>query len=349
MSGDALTAFTLITAGEDPTGSMPQAVAELEALGVVVRDGLDSNRPISLDPREAVRRRLEEEIRSATDCLARMQALPKVGEDLADVYDRSRLHAGGRTEFIPDPVVVNARLETVVGSAEFEILAAQPSGPRTPEQLEGARGRDTAALDRGVAKRTLYRASVRDNTVTAEYARAMANRPAGRSAEFRTLGEPFERVIVVDRKTAFISDSIVAGSHPHAAWQITDGAFVAHLVAEFDSRWRRADPWNGHSRGTRASMGVGETVVEGVRTTPRQREIMREMIDGRSQQATASRLGISVRTVSEEITALKDLFDARSREQLAYKWGFAPDRLVDDGTVTGGPGTAGRSSADSAA
>jgi len=57
---------------------------------------------------------------------------------------------------------------------------------------------------------------------------------------------------------------------------------------------------------------------------------MRDMIDGRSQQATASRLGVSVRTVSDDITALKDLFDARSREQLAFKWASALDRLVDD-------------------
>jgi hypothetical protein len=57
---------------------------------------------------------------------------------------------------------------------------------------------------------------------------------------------------------------------------------------------------------------------------------MRDMVGGKDQRATAARLGVSVRTVSEEITELKSLFDVPSREALAFKWAFAPDRLVDD-------------------
>jgi hypothetical protein len=329
LSRDAETAFTLITAGEDPTDRMPEAVAELERLGVVVRDGLGTNRPVSVDPTHAVRRRLETEFQNMADCISRMQALPRAAEALSDVFDRSRLHAGGRSEYLPDPVVVNARLEGVVGAAEFEILAAQPSGPRTREHLEGARGRDTGALDRGVAKRTLYRAAVRDHAVTAEYAAAMANRSSGRSAEFRTLEEPFERAIVVDRKTAFITDTLVVGGHENAAWQITDGAFVAYIVAEFEARWRRADPWHGELRARGQGVDTVSGVV-GVRTTRREREILRDIVAGRSNAAIAHRLEISLRTLQAEIAELKSSFDASSIPALTYKWALSPDRLVDD-------------------
>lgn len=331
LSSDAKDAFALIVAGEDPSEEMPEAVAELVALGVVVRDLRDGNRPVALDPSEVIGRRLEIELRNAEACLTRMRALPKAADALSDAFERSRLHAGGRSEFLPSPTVVNARLEDVVNSARFEILAAQPSGPRTQHHLEGARGRDTGALDRGVAMRTLYLGTVRDNSVTARYAAAMTNRTVGRSAEFRTLEEPFERAIIVDRRVAFISNTLVAGGDTNAAWQITDGAFVAYIVAEFEARWRRADTWHGEVRSRGQAVDTVSSASGGVRTTRRQREILRDVVAGRAQGVTAQRLGISLRTLGVEIADLKSLFDAASLPELTYKWALSPDRLVDDG------------------
>jgi DNA-binding CsgD family transcriptional regulator len=306
---------------------MPEAVAELECLGVVVRERGGTNRPVSLDPGEVIRRRLEAELRTAADCITRMRSLPAASEQLADAFDRARLRTGGGSEFIQDVTVVNARLDDVVGSAQFEILAAQPGGPRDRMQLNRSMERDTQALERGVAKRTLYLATVRDNSVTAEYVRTMSTRP-GRRAEFRTMNAPFERAIVVDRRIAFISNRIVQGAPENSAWQITDPAFVGYVISEFEARWNRAYPWYGEVRAR--GHEVDTVSSAGIRTTPRQRAIMREMVDGRDQRAIAARLGVSVRTVSDEVNALKDLFDAVSREQLTYKWAFSPDRLFGD-------------------
>jgi DNA-binding CsgD family transcriptional regulator len=326
-------AFALIAAGEDPSERMPDAVAELLELGLVVRDVREGHRLVPLNPRDVLRRRMMIEFGVLDDCLSRMRALPGTALALEDAFERSQLHAGGRSEFIPDPVVVNARLQDVVGAAQFEILAAQPAGPRSKEHLEGARGRDTDALERDVALRTLYRATVRDNPVTAEHARMMANRPEGRSAEFRTLAEPFERAIVVDRQTAFISNTVVPGAHANSAWQITDGAFVAYIVAEFEARWKRADPWNGELRAkARGGWPTVDTVsgVEGVRTTKEQREILRELSAGRDQKGAARQLGISLRSMNQKVAELRDLFQAPSVPALIYKWALSPDRHVDD-------------------
>jgi DNA-binding CsgD family transcriptional regulator len=268
-----------------------------------------------------------------------MRAIPPAAAALEDAYERSRLHAGGRSEYIPDPVVVNARLQDVVSAAQFEIIAAQPGGPRQPQHLDVARDRDAKALDRGVALRTLYRATVRDNSVTAAHARSMANRATGRSAEFRTLEEPFERAIVVDRRIAFISNTVVPGAHENAAWQITDGAFVAYIVAEFEARWRRADLWHGELRARGQAVDtVSSGDGPGVRTTPRQREILRDLVDGRSNGAVAHRLGISVRTLQGEMAELKSLFDVTSVPALIYRWALSPDRMVDDSAEGGDRG-----------
>jgi DNA-binding CsgD family transcriptional regulator len=327
--------FGLIAAGMPVADEDADSVAELTAWGCVTTDPDDENRLVALNPKVAARRRLMLDAEEAMLRLERMRCLPEVADELYGQYQRVQLRAGGGAEYIADPAVVNARLDDVVGGAQREILSAQPAGPRSQMQLGRSLDRDTAALERGVEKRTIYRATVRDNPVTAEYARAMSHRPSGRSAQFVTLAEPFERIIIVDRQTAFVSNHLVAGGPEHAAWQVSDQAVIAYMVEEFDAKWRRADPWRGEvrGRGLAADVGLG---VDGVRTTPRQREVMRDMVAGRDQRATATRLGVSERTVSGEINALKDLFDAESREQLAFKWAFSPDRLVGVSAVETG-------------
>lgn len=344
LSANAARVFGLIAASLPVPPEDADSVAELVADGWVVLDGEHENRPVALDPTLVARRRMQQDLEAAMCTLEALRGLPDATEALYGQYARTQLRAGGSAEYIDDPAVVNARLDDVVGGARREILSAQPSGPRSEAQLARSLERDSAALDRGVVKRTIYRATVREHPVTAEYARAMSQRAAGRSAEYRTLVGPFERVIIVDRQVVFISDYLVADGPEHAAWQVTDQAVIAYMVAEFEGKWRRADPWQGELRG-RGLVVDTFTGPDGVRTSRRQREIMRDLVDGVSQKVIATRLGISARTVSTEIEALKDLFDAQSREQLCFKWAWVPDRLVDDSVPDAVVATPGRTAA----
>jgi hypothetical protein len=330
LSAEAVRVFGQITQGDTIPDDASDAVAELVQLGFVVLDAEHGNRPVALDPRTVAQRRLTDMLAENAARIARMAELPAVTDQLTVLYEGARWGAGTGSEYLDDPVVVNARLDDVVGSARREILAAQPGGPRDEMQLNRSLARDTEALDRGVVKRTLYRDTVRDTAVTARYARQMSTRAAGRSAEFRTMIAPFERAIIVDRETAFISNHLVQDAPPHSAWQITDRAMVAYIAAEFSAKWRQADPWHGElrTRGQHTAGGVDGPV--GVRTTRRQREILRDIVHGRAQQATANRLGIALRTVTSEIAELKTRFGAESLPELTYKWALSPDRLVDD-------------------
>ncbi|MFF7527318.1 LuxR C-terminal-related transcriptional regulator [Streptomyces pseudovenezuelae] len=329
LSPEAVRVFGLITQGEHIPDAASGAVEELVQLGFVVLDAERGNRPVALDPRTVAQRRLTDMLAENAARIAKMAELPAVTDQLAVLYEGARWGAGPGSEYLDNPDVVNARLDDVVGAARWEILAAQPGGPRDEMQLNRSLARDSAALDRGVVKRTLYRDTVRDTAVTARYARQMSTR-SGRSAEFRTMVGPFERAIIVDRETAFISNHLVEGAPPHAAWQITDRALVAYIAAEFGAKWRRADSWHGElrARGQQTAGGVDGPV--GVRTTRRQREILRDIVHGRAQQATANRLGIALRTVTSEIAELKTRFNAESLPELTYKWALSPDRLVDD-------------------
>lgn len=310
-------------------GDRPE-LAELVEWGLV---GFDPDRPhipVALDPAEAIRRRLACQLDQARRRVAEMAALPALSDQLAVHYDRAQWRAGGGSEFIDDAAVVNARLDDVVASAQSEILSAQPGGPRDARLLERCVARDQAALNRGVVLRTLYRDTVRDHPVTAEYARIMSRN----GGAYRTLVSHFERCIIVDRRVAFISDHVVEGAPEHAAWQITDRAMVAWIAAVYENEWNRADPWHGDLRSRRdGQWAFVDTITgaDGVRTTPRQREILRAVAAGIEQRVLARRLGVSPRTLSDQITVLKGVWGVQTLPELTYQWALSPDRLIDDG------------------
>lgn len=329
LTADDIRVYGLIAAQESIPSVNAGHVQKLVDWGFVAFHDGNPNMPVALDPQKAARRRVLAELEEAEARVARLKTLPDLSEQLGELYDRGQWRAGGGAEFIDDVAIVNARLDDVVSNARTEILAAQPGGPRTEAQLNRSVNRDQAALARGVVLRTLYRDTVRDNAVTAEYARLMT----GKGTAYCTLAAPFERAIIVDRTTAFISNHLVEGAPEHSAWLVTDRAMIAYIVAEFDAKWRRADPWHGELRARAGADRTVDTVSGadgGVRTTRRQREIMRDQCAGIAQPVTARQLGIGLRTLGDEIKELKDRFGAKSLTELVYLFALSPDRLVDD-------------------
>lgn len=291
--------------------------------------------PVAVDPMVAAEQRWKSQMGQMAAQLEEMAALPGLLEVLGEDYRRSQSRVGPGSEYLGEAEVVNARLDQVVGSAEREILAAQPGGPRTRELLERAVRRDTEAVDRGVVKKTLYRDCVRDDVVTGEGARVMS----ARGAEYRTLVSPFERCIIVDRQHAFVSDHTMADGPPHAAWHITDRAAVAVMAEVFGHTWQRASPWKGELRTAGGRQQQAVRSVGEVRTTEIQREILRDMVSGTTQAATAGRLGISVRTLQRELDQVREMTGASSPAELGYWWALSDDRLVDDRIdAVSGPG-----------
>lgn len=289
----------------------------------------DEPRPVVRDPQPAFRAKVKREVAELLRHAELLASMPDLSRDLIREYRGVQLHASGSSVYLAEQAEVNARIKDVIDGARSEILAAQPGGPRKREILDLAVTRDSAALDRGVEMRTIYRDTVRGHALTAEYARTMAARTVGRPARYATLVGHFERMLIVDREHAFVSDHIVAGGPEHAAWMVTDPAVVAVLARVFEVNWRRAQPWAGElwARG-----GAVDTVsgADGVRTDRRQRGILRYLCDGESQAATARKMGVSERKLEKEIAALKSLWGVSTLNELIFQWALSPDRLVDD-------------------
>lgn len=320
----------------------PEAHAELVAWGLLTPDQPTGTVPTVRDPKNAIQRRFDDVLDAAEQQVALLKALPELAQQLSRAYDSVQLRVPGTASvYLDDQAVVNARLQDVVAGAKREILASQPGGPRDQALLDIAMPRDVAALDRGVVLRTIYRETVRDDGPTACYVATMTNRGPDRSAVYRTLPGKFERMIIVDRETAVVPDYIVAGSPPHAAWLITDPASVAMLARSFEATWMRAQPWMGQLRARRGdardTVGSSASAMDGVRTTRRQREIMRNLCAGVQQTTTAKRLGVSKRTLEDEVAALKALWGVGTMNELIFHYAQAPDCRVDDSAPAVGP------------
>lgn len=325
LSLEARALYGRITRGEPARPSDSVALAELREWRLVAEDPDHPGVPVALDPRDIAQRQLMAEARYLALRATRMAGIPDMADELALHWERAKGAAGAACEFLSDPATVNARIQVAVARAESEICAAQPGGPRTRDLLDMAVERDSLALERGVTMRTLYLDTVRDDDVTREWATVMT----GKGYQFRTLGSPFQRCIVIDGREAFIEDYTDPDAPAHAAWHVRDRALVGFIAATFHETWRRAAPWTGQARTAGLGIGVGS----GPRTTRRQRELLRDLCDGISQESTAKRLGWSHRAVVREFAKLRSLFGARSQGQLAFEWALSPERLIDDEPV----------------
>ncbi|MEU8508367.1 LuxR family transcriptional regulator [Streptomyces brevispora] len=197
---------------------------------------------------------------------------------------------------------IGAAIQSVVDGARKEILTAQPDGPRPSAVLDKALDGVREQIDAGVFMRTLYQHSTRFDEPTKEYVRAVA----GYGGQVRTLAEFFDRLIVVDQRTAFIP----ASADRTVVVVVTEPAVVRFLTDMFERAWDRAEPYP--FLPVRAADAATEVV-------PDMREaICKLLIEGRSDREIARRLGLSLRTLQSHIARLKDAYSAQHRLQLGY-------------------------------
>lgn len=210
---------------------------------------------------------------------------------------------GPGPEYLEGLDVINERIEREVAGARYEILSAQPQ-VRTPERRGRARERDTAALERGVRMRTLYPSAACGRTP----ARAWVREMSALGGEYRVLGSPFSRGILIDRRLAFIDDVRPGVDRPEErSVVVRDPAVVAFLGNVFDSAWDRALGWGCRHDG-------------GTVTTPVQRAILRELINDRTQELTAKVLDMSTRAVEQQLAALRDALGVRTTHAAIAWW-----------------------------
>ncbi|MFE9170725.1 helix-turn-helix transcriptional regulator [Streptomyces kebangsaanensis] len=198
---------------------------------------------------------------------------------------------------------INLAITESTTDATGEMLCIQPNShygnqrERTAHAV--AMDRDQSLLDRGGRIRTIYQHTQRHTPlVLARYEQLRGD------AEARSLDEVTGRLIVIDRRVAFIPAS-VDGT---LALEVRHPALISHFVTVFDRFWHLATPMYPRT--------VHRPSTDGV--TPRQRAIAALLVEGHTDTVIADRLGLNVRTAREHIAKLAATLGSASRAQLGY-------------------------------
>lgn len=192
---------------------------------------------------------------------------------------------------------VRDRLVQLASDAAAEVLSFAPGGPQPPQVMEASRVLDLETLQRGVRMRTVYQDSVRNDPATVHYARWLH----GLGGAVRTVPTLPLRMILVDNATAIVP--IDPEDARKGAVLLRSPGVIAALRALFEQVWEQARP-------------LGESVQRDPHgLTAQERELLRLLAEGLTDERAGQRLGVSLRTVRRMMADLMVRMDARSRFQ----------------------------------
>ncbi|GGV16818.1 hypothetical protein GCM10010495_34000 [Kitasatospora herbaricolor] len=196
---------------------------------------------------------------------------------------------------------IHSRLERMGHSATTEILSSQPGNQR-PEDLVASRPADTEALGRGITMRTLYQDATRNQPHVANYAHWLLSQ----GSEVRTVPAIPQRLVLVDRTQALVP--IDPADNRKGALYVTEPGILAALLDLFEQAWNTAVP-------------LGAARPEDPRTslTPTERDLLRLLSSGLTDDAAGQRLGISSRTVGRHMSSIMERLGASSRFEAGIK------------------------------
>lgn len=220
--------------------------------------------------------------------------------------------ANGGVAYLHSLPEINRTIQQALTSARVEILTAQPDGPRPRAVLDDALESVRRQIAAGVAMRTLYQHTTRFDEATKDYVRTVTDY----GVQVRTLAEFFDRLIVIDRSTAFIS----ANDDRTVAVLITEPSVVRFLSDVFERSWDRAEPFPFVPM--HAAQAAPE-VVPAIRDS-----IRRLLVEGHSDKVIARRLGISERSLQAHVAHIKDSLGAKNRLHLGYLLGRGETVMV---------------------
>jgi DNA-binding CsgD family transcriptional regulator len=196
---------------------------------------------------------------------------------------------------------VRARIETLAHGATSECLSFMPGGAQSPESLEASRPLDHEMLERGVSVRTVYQDSACNDTATLAYARWMT----GLGGEVRTAPTLPIRIVMFDREVALLPLDPTASRK--GAVEVCGEGIITALLALFEEVWNHAAPFG--SGRQRCDQSI----------TMQERELLRLLAQGLTDEATSKKLGIGLRTHRRMVADLMDRLGARSRFEAGVK------------------------------
>jgi DNA-binding CsgD family transcriptional regulator len=222
---------------------------------------------------------------------------------------------------------VRDRLSTLTAQVRTELMTLVPDPVQRPDTLAASKPLDAALLGRGVAMRTVYLNSIRNDPASIAYTDWLA----GIGGQIRTAPTVPLRLIIFDRMTALVP--IDPHDSSAGAAVLTGAGAVSAMCALFEQIWATANPLGLPSPPDAQGLG------------PEEREVLRMLANGETDENIARRLGVSTRTVGRKASELMRRLGTRSRFQMGVRacelgWLDPPQERCDDAdrSVTVGSG-----------
>lgn len=192
---------------------------------------------------------------------------------------------------------VRERLIELAHNARSECLSFTTGRGQRPDTMEAEGSLNQVALGRGVRIRNVYQDSFRNDPATLAHARWMASL----GSQSRTAPTLPMRMVIVDRELALVPADPTDPAR--GALELRSPGVIAGLVALFDQVWHTAQP-----------LGEEESPDE-QGLTAQERELLRLLAAGNTDESAARKLSISLRSVQRMMTSLTERLEAASRFQ----------------------------------
>ncbi|MEU3609889.1 helix-turn-helix transcriptional regulator [Streptomyces sp. NPDC035033] len=204
-------------------------------------------------------------------------------------------------EHLDGAEAVRARLVGLVENVTEQLDAFSPGRVQTEANLAAARPLDERLLARGVRMRTLYVDSVRGHQPSLAYSAWLD----ARGGQTRTVAALPLRMIIVDRRSALVP--VNPERSEEGAVLLHGPGTVAALCALFEHVWATGMPL------------VDPLPAEDGELGRQEREVLRLLAQGLTDEAVALRLGVSVRTTRRITAKIMEVLGAKSRFQAGLR------------------------------
>ncbi|MFE3559565.1 LuxR C-terminal-related transcriptional regulator [Streptomyces sp. NPDC059193] len=249
---------------------------------------------------EQLLRRQEEDVARRQYALAQSKAAAaRAVAEYADLQPNTETDG---TERLVGLDAIQSRLELLARELNRECLAITPGGAQSQASLDASRPLDEEAFGRGIDMRVIYQDSVRNDPATLAYAQWTTQH----GGEVRTSPLLPPRLLVFDRTTAVVP--IDPANSRLGALCTTSAGIVTSLVTLFEQTWDTAVP-----------LGPTRERVSGNGITAQERELLKLLASGVTDEAAGKRLGVSLRTVRRRMSTLMERLEATSRFEAGLK------------------------------
>ncbi|NWF29762.1 hypothetical protein HW130_26480 [Streptomyces sp. PKU-EA00015] len=275
-----------------------RALYELADLALVHRSWEETDSVQPLSPRLGLRALLA---RKRTETVRRQQAPEEARGAAGPLVDhRASAYAsvpGMHVEHVQGEAAVCRRIAGIEAGAERELLSFASDEPRAGDDGGEGEAPSAARRTRPVTVRVVCPDHVRRATAWTGHA------PGRQGAQIRTVPRLAFRAHIADGRRAVVQ--LNPGNTAEDALVIEEPAVVALLRSFFETVWASATP-----------LGAGG---EKDAITSQDRQLLRLLGQGLTDEAAARKLGVSLRTERRMLTKLSELLDAQSRFQLGQR------------------------------